>query len=187
VVQEFNYCCISAVSLPFRFTSCWLLSLLNSKLHVEGTQVSVSIRSVWRCTERHYGRNASSNCTIAGRHRNLWGSKGMTSKVCAVKPAVMSSIFTICGVGRDSPLDTWATNGPVVLAQDHRWRQNIRWNNNWQRKPKYSEITCPNVTLFTTNSTSTDLGSNLGSYDWKPATPRLSHSRVWWRVSSDVN
>jgi hypothetical protein len=49
-----------------------------------------------------------------------------------------------------------------------------RWNENWQGKPKYSEKTCPNTTLSTTNPTWPHLGSNPGHRDGKPATDRLS-------------
>jgi hypothetical protein len=50
-----------------------------------------------------------------------------------------------------------------------------RWNENWQGKLKYSEKTCPSDTLFTTNSTWPDPGSNPGCCGGKPATNRLSH------------
>ncbi|PNF21377.1 hypothetical protein B7P43_G15468 [Cryptotermes secundus] len=33
------------------------------------------------------------------------------------------------------------------------------WNEDWQWKQKYSEKTCPSVTLSTTNPISPDLGS----------------------------
>jgi hypothetical protein len=48
------------------------------------------------------------------------------------------------------------------------WGWRIWWNKDWQGKPKYSEKTCPNVTLSTTNSTSDRRG-------WKPATNRLNY------------
>jgi hypothetical protein len=53
-----------------------------------------------------------------------------------------------------------------------------RWNENWQGKPKYSEKTCPSATLFTTNSTSPDLGLNPGRRGGKPAINRLSYGTV---------
>jgi hypothetical protein len=40
-------------------------------------------------------------------------------------------------------------------------------------KPKYSEKTCPGASLFTTNSTRSDLGSNLGRRGRKPGTTRV--------------
>jgi hypothetical protein len=45
-------------------------------------------------------------------------------------------------------------------------------------KPKYSEKTCPNATLSTTNSTLPYLGSNPGRRGGKPATNRLSYGRA---------
>jgi hypothetical protein len=50
---------------------------------------------------------------------------------------------------RLSPFGTW----PIVRASDDRWVWNSRWNENWQAKPMYSEKTCPNTTLSTTNPT----------------------------------
>jgi hypothetical protein len=62
---------------------------------------------------------------------------------------------------RLSPLGTSATNWPIVPAPDDRlWICSSRWNENWHRKPKYSEKTCPSATLSTTNPTWLDLGSN---------------------------
>jgi hypothetical protein len=55
-----------------------------------------------------------------------------------------------------------------------RWRI-IRWNENWQGKPKYSEKTCPSATLSTTNPTWPDPGLNPGRRGGKPATNRLSY------------
>jgi hypothetical protein len=46
---------------------------------------------------------------------------------------------------------------------------------NWQGKPKYSEKTCPGVTLSTTNPTWPDPGLNPGRRGGKPVTNRLSY------------
>jgi hypothetical protein len=54
------------------------------------------------------------------------------------------------------------------------WRI-IRWNEDWQGKPKYSENTCPSATLSTTNPTWPDPGLNPGRHGGKPATNRLSY------------
>jgi hypothetical protein len=80
------------------------------------------------------------------------------------------------GKVRLSPLGTLATNWPIVPAPDDRWwwMWSSRWNENWQGKPKYSEKTCPSSTLFTTNPTWPDRGSNPGRRSGKPATNRLS-------------
>jgi hypothetical protein len=50
--------------------------------------------------------------------------------------------------------------------------------NEWQGKPKYSEITFSSATLFTTNPTRPDLGSSPGRGGEKPATNCLSCSTV---------
>jgi hypothetical protein len=51
----------------------------------------------------------------------------------------------------------------------------IRWNEDWQGKPKYSEKTCPSSTLSNTNLTWPDPGSNPGRRDGKPASNLLSY------------
>jgi hypothetical protein len=71
---------------------------------------------------------------------------------------------------RLSPLVTSATVWPIVPAV---WSS--RWNENWQRKPKYSEKTCPCATLSTTNPTRPELGSSPGRRGGKPATNRLCY------------
>jgi hypothetical protein len=78
---------------------------------------------------------------------------------------------------RLSPLGTSAINRPIVPAPYDRWwwMWSSRWNENWQRKPKYLEETCPSVTLPTTNPTWSDLGSNRRCRDGKPSTNRLSY------------
>jgi hypothetical protein len=55
------------------------------------------------------------------------------------------------------------------------WWWRIWWNEDWQRKPKYSEKTRPRATLSTTNPTWPDPGSNAGRRCGKPATNRLSY------------
>jgi hypothetical protein len=78
---------------------------------------------------------------------------------------------------RLSPVGTVATVWPIVPGPDKRWwwLWSSRWNENWQGKPKYSEITCPSATLSTTNPTWTDLGSNTGRRGGNPVTNRLSY------------
>jgi hypothetical protein len=54
-----------------------------------------------------------------------------------------------------------------------RWLWGWRiWWNEWQGKPKYSEKTCPDATLSTTNPTWPDPELNLGRRGGKPATNR---------------
>jgi hypothetical protein len=55
------------------------------------------------------------------------------------------------------------------------WRI-IRWNEDWQGKPKYSEKTCPSATLSTTNPTWSNPGRRCG----EPATNRLSTGATSW-------
>jgi hypothetical protein len=69
------------------------------------------------------------------------------------------------------------------------WGWRIWWNH-WQGKPKYSEKTCPNATLSTTNPTWPDPGSNPGRRGGKPATNRFSYGAallVYLMLLSVVN
>jgi hypothetical protein len=58
---------------------------------------------------------------------------------------------------------------PIVPAPDDRWwwLWSNRWNEDWQGKPKYSKKTCPSATLFATNPTWPDSGSNPGRRRWE--------------------
>jgi hypothetical protein len=66
---------------------------------------------------------------------------------------------------------------PIVPAPDDRWGWlwSKWWNEDWQRKPRYSEKTCHSATLSTTNPTWPDPGSNPGRRGGKPMTNRLSY------------
>jgi hypothetical protein len=89
-------------------------------------------------------------------------------------------LFLSWGGVRLSPLGMSANILPIVPAPDDRWWVwSSRWNENWQRKPKYSKKTCPSATLPTTNPTWPDLGSNPGSRGGKPATNRLSYGTAF--------
>jgi hypothetical protein len=57
---------------------------------------------------------------------------------------------------------------------------------NGNGKPKYSEKTCPDTTLSTTNPTWPDLGLNLGCCGGKPATNRFSCGAAKKRQSKGV-
>jgi hypothetical protein len=59
------------------------------------------------------------------------------------------------------------------------WWWRIWWNEDWKRKPKYSEKTCPSANLSTTNPTWPDPGANPGRRGGKPATNRLSVTAVY--------
>jgi hypothetical protein len=54
------------------------------------------------------------------------------------------------------------------------WGWRIWWNE-WQGKPKYSEKTCRDTALSTTNPTWPDPGLNPGRRGGKPATNRFSY------------
>jgi hypothetical protein len=77
----------------------------------------------------------------------------------------------------------------IVLAPDDRWwwMWSNRWNEDWQGKLKYSEKTCPNANLSTTNPAGPDPGSNQGRCGRNPATNRLSYGtafeeRITWGI-----
>jgi hypothetical protein len=73
------------------------------------------------------------------------------------------------------PLGMSATNWlPIPAPEDRWWERSSRWNENWQRKPKYSEKTWPSATLSTANPTWPDLGSNPGRRCGNPATNYMS-------------
>jgi hypothetical protein len=84
---------------------------------------------------------------------------------------------------RLSPLGTSVTNWPILTAPDgRRWMWSSRWNENWQRKPKYYEKTRPSATLSTTDPTWYALGSNQGRRSGKPTTNRLSYGTASWET-----
>jgi hypothetical protein len=72
------------------------------------------------------------------------------------------------GVGLTKSTGTAATSGLFYKPQ-------MIDEGDWQRKPKYSEKTCPIATLSTTNPTWPDPGSNPGRRGRKPATNYLSY------------
>jgi hypothetical protein len=80
-----------------------------------------------------------------------------------------------------------ATVWPIIPAQDDRWWLWInRWGANRQRKPKYSDKTCSNATLSTTNRTWPNAGSIPGRFGMKPATNRLSYyTASAWRFAAE--
>jgi hypothetical protein len=54
-------------------------------------------------------------------------------------------------------------------------------NEDWQRKPKYSERTCPSATLSTTNPILPDPGLNPARRGGKPVTNRLNYGAAYCR------
>jgi hypothetical protein len=60
------------------------------------------------------------------------------------------------------------------------------WNEDWQGKSKYSENTCPNATLSTTNPTRPEPGTNPGRRGGSPATNRLSYGAAMTRDLMDL-
>jgi hypothetical protein len=72
------------------------------------------------------------------------------------------------------PLGTSATYWPIVPAPGD-CEDGEFGGMNGQGKPKYSEKTCPDATLFTTNPTWPDPGLNPDRRGGKPATNRFSY------------
>jgi hypothetical protein len=111
------------------------------------------------------------------RRNNFYGDngckKGRMSTLYFRLKTVSNFLVTWSEV-RLSPLDTSATVWSIAATPDDRvWSS--RWNENWQRKRKYSEKTCPGTTSSTTNPTWPDLGLDPGCRGGKPATDRLSY------------
>jgi hypothetical protein len=78
----------------------------------------------------------------------------------------------------------WCHYWPIVptLDYDGWW---CVWSNRCnasQEKPNYSEKICLSFALSTTNPTSPDLGSNMGSRVGKPAT-NLRHGLNWYTTA----
>jgi hypothetical protein len=63
------------------------------------------------------------------------------------------------------------------------WGWRIWWNE-WKGKPKYSEKTCPDATLSTTNPTWPDPGLNPGRRGGKPTTNRFSYGAAFKLLTS---
>jgi hypothetical protein len=86
-----------------------------------------------------------------------------------------SVFFSLLGWDH-SPLSVWAIRAFIIPApDDRRWMWSSRCNENWQGKPNYSEKTCLNATLSTTNPTWPDLDWNPDRRNGKPATNLLSY------------
>jgi hypothetical protein len=69
---------------------------------------------------------------------------------------------------------------PIVPAPG-ACEDGIIWlNEDWQRKPKYSEKTCPITTLSTTNPTLPNPGANPDRRGGKLATNRLSYGAAYF-------
>jgi hypothetical protein len=85
-----------------------------------------------------------------------------------------SVFFWFLGVGWDR---VHLARRPIVPASNDRWWWMwwSQWNENWQGKSKYSEKSCPNATLSTTNPTWPEQGSNRGRRSGKRVTNRLSY------------
>jgi hypothetical protein len=67
------------------------------------------------------------------------------------------------------------------------WWWSNWWNEDWQGRPKYSEKTCPNATLSTTNPIWPGPGLNPGRRSGKPATNHLSYGATYWSRDSAVS
>jgi hypothetical protein len=73
-----------------------------------------------------------------------------------------------------SPFGTAASSGLLYQMIDDGDCGAV-WNEDWKRKPKYSEKICPSATLSTTDPIRPHPGSNPGRRGGKPATNRLSY------------
>jgi hypothetical protein len=154
----------------------WIFSLLE---HVKEFVQAVAPRT----TEDHVARPQAAVTTV--RCQNVKACSGECHAAARVCLEMDGGRFEHCcsffqipwGGVRLSPLCTSATNLPIAPAPDDRlwWVWSSGCNENMQeRKPKYSEKTCPSATLSTTNLTWPDVGSNLYRRGWKPATNHLS-------------
>jgi hypothetical protein len=110
---------------------------------------------------------------VQARNKVWWPQ--VIEDTCSKRQTLLFFSFVGCGM-KLSPLGTSATIWPIVLAPDDRWwwLWSNRWDENWERKPKYSEKTCPSITWSTTNPTWLDLGSSPGRRCEKMVTNRLS-------------
>jgi hypothetical protein len=130
---------------------------------------------------------STDNRSIHLERKGILGNRDLSRLSLAYKHTTVHlhqlsfSFLVSCGGVRLSPFVTSATNWSIAPAPDDTWWWiwSSRRNENWQRKPKYSEKTCPNATLSTTNPTWSDLGSNRGYRDGKPATNRLSYGTAY--------
>jgi hypothetical protein len=112
-------------------------------------------------------------------------SRGLNRWTPEYKPDALllepNFFFNTWGGVRLSPFGTAATNWPIVPAPvDRWWVWSSWWNESWQEKPNYSEKTCHNATLSTTNPTRPGPCSNPGHRSRKPATNRLSCGTAAW-------
>jgi hypothetical protein len=98
-----------------------------------------------------------------------------TKKFDSISKTLPTSFFIISGV-RLSLL----VLRPIVPATYDRWwwLWSNWWNEDWQRKSKYSEKTCPSATVSTTNPTWLDPGLKPGRRVGYPATNSLSYGAV---------
>jgi hypothetical protein len=114
----------------------------------------------------------------------LWNERPMNevATVTNCSPNVNIDISSLVSWGglRLLPLGSSAANWFILPAPVERWWVgSSRWNENWQGKPKYSQKTCPSATLSTTNPEWSDLGSNTGRRDGKPATNHPSYGMAF--------
>jgi hypothetical protein len=94
------------------------------------------------------------------------------------QPLTYTELFFLEGWVRLCPLGTSATIWPtsILPAPDDGWWWvwSNRWNE-WQGNPKYSEKSCLDATLSSTNPTWPDLGSNLDRRGGNPVTNCLTY------------
>jgi hypothetical protein len=107
----------------------------------------------WRHLASFKSRKSSYECSS---HPNLSLYRSCLSFTNVLTTRIWSVVVSFRWGGvRLSRLGTSPTNWPVLPAPVDKWwwMWSIRWLENWQEEQKYSEKTCPNATLSTTNPT----------------------------------
>jgi hypothetical protein len=93
-------------------------------------------------------------CPDAGSNPGRRCRKPATNRLSYGTASVIESEFAYWRVESIvGPLGTSATEWPIVAVPGDYDDGEIWRNKDWQRKPKYSEKTCPSATLSATNST----------------------------------
>jgi hypothetical protein len=166
------------------------LQFLNSLLGCLGCMGSVMVMmkqyplaswsgSFLRVASRSFNRTSQYVAEFTFSTR-FWKWDSSTSWECQNTVSITLLIVSLLGGGVQlGPLGTAATDWPIVACPGWLWWWRIWWNEDWQGKAKYSKKTRPSATLFTTNPTWRDPGSNPGRRGGKPATNRLSYGAAF--------
>jgi hypothetical protein len=158
------------------------------------TDRTVPVETPWRLdlnriirrTPRAPHRTCSELCTfVKTRTRDLhkevtfssWNYGNPTLRYIHKPLQNYFEFFCFLGWGDTESTSNVGYYWPIERASDDKWWWvwSGWWNENYQGKSKYSENTCPDATLFITNNTLLDLGSNPNRRGGKPANNRLSY------------